>query len=351
MSVFALQDLLSRLLPGGRVVVVTPDVATWREAIGSVPDSIRVDIRTPGEAENAASLYNAAPIDLLVVDGGTRRAADKLLVAWRSRVARDGGIVVLRGAALGDFDALVQVCSTRDAAGFLWCPVFGGDLLGEMALAHQCIGYQLPDYTEFESDDAGPPAAFLNPTPHFAMDDAFFAERLREIVFEKKITCLVETGTNQGKSTAAFAACVERVIGIDIDPECITVATLNCREAARENVRFIQGSSPVILDAILPGLPDETLYFLDAHWGEYWPLRDEILQIAKHKPGCGVIIIHDCRVPDRPFGYDQYGGRVCEYAYVADVLTVWSPSHRIEYNREAAGSGVGILYVFPGVTR
>jgi|GEM_PF-2549671 len=64
---------------------------------------------------------------------------------------------------------------------------------------------------------------------------------------------------------------------------------------------------------------DRCFFYLDAHWNDYWPLRDEITQIRRLKRF--VISIDDFMVPGRPeFGYDSYGSRVCNWGYIADLF-------------------------------
>jgi hypothetical protein len=101
------------------------------------------------------------------------------------------------------------------------------------------------------------------------------------------------------------------------------------------------------LGALGPALPDETLYFLDAHWQEYWPLLDEIKAIRRET---GVIVIHDMKVPGRPeLGFDSYGGKALAYEYVREALRLWSPGHRITYNDRTDGCSHprGTGFVFP----
>jgi hypothetical protein len=93
---------------------------------------------------------------------------------------------------------------------------------------------------------------------------------------------------------------------------------------------------------------DKTLFFLDAHWQSYWPLKDEIRAIS---PGKGIIVIHDAQVPSSDLGYDVWDGHAISYEYLRDVFLQWSDNHVIGYN---AGSTAqfpyrGVLIAFPGI--
>lgn len=50
------------------------------------------------------------------------------------------------------------------------------------------------------------------------------------------------------------------------------------------------------------------LFFLDAHWHDYWPLVDEIAAISSSR-STAIVIVDDFEVPDRPeFSYCVGGG-------------------------------------------
>lgn len=183
----------------------------------------------------------------------------------------------------------------------------------------------------------------------FALDDVYLRERLRQVINENGLTAVVETGLNEGRSTVYFSYMAPRVYGIDIDPVCIEEARRQLDFNNRENVTLLQGHSPDALGFLLQSLPAEkTLFFLDAHWGEPWPLPDEIRAIPKGK---GILVFHDIKVPGKDFGFDgvMYQGKVCEFTYelIKDILTEWSPTHQVEYMRVASGSYRGAAIIYP----
>jgi predicted O-methyltransferase YrrM len=207
----------------------------------------------------------------------------------------------------------------------------------------------------------------------YALEDTILRNRIRQIIHDHKIEVIVETGVNEGRSTVEFG-CMSNdmvVVGIDNDSECLKLTSHKITSAGMANrIALFLGNSPDVLRNIMPLLPDRTLYFLDAHWESYWPLRDEITAI---RSGTGVIAIHDMKVPDHPeLGWDAYRGQPVgtqdiqilsndptiyrvevyqraelDYAYVKEVLTKWSPTHKIEYNEKAECSqprGVGFVF-------
>jgi len=74
------------------------------------------------------------------------------------------------------------------------------------------------------------------------------------------------------------------------------------------------------------------LFYLDAHWEDYWPLRDEIIEIGKtHYDNC-VIVIDDCKVPGRhDIPFDQYKGKECSFEYIQDLLRFVFSGYEIDY--------------------
>jgi hypothetical protein len=176
--------------------------------------------------------------------------------------------------------------------------------------------------------------------PH-ALDDHFLRDRIFQIIGERGIQVIVETGIWKGDSARWFCNMAPRYVGIDANPQCIewTNATLN--RGGRGNFQLFLGDSPQVLRRIMVDLPVEhTFFFLDAHCyphpGAPWPLPNEVRAIPRGK---GVLCFHDFRVPGKDFGVDIYTvdgvEREFNYDLVKDVLTEWSPGHRVEYMQEA----------------
>jgi hypothetical protein len=186
------------------------------------------------------------------------------------------------------------------------------------------------------------------PGPNYALDDFNLRDRLKEIIREHEIVCVVETGLNDGQSTLEFTKMVPFVHGIDHDPKCIEV-TAN-RLAGRLNARLWLGHSPEVLARLMSGLPNNTIFFIDAHWDGECPTLDEIRAIT---PGKGILVFHDFQVPghEHDFGWDhmQVGGVQYEMneAFIRPELLKWSPTYRIEYAKAVSGSKRGFCFVFP----
>lgn len=183
--------------------------------------------------------------------------------------------------------------------------------------------------------------------PPHSLQDTVLRHRIAEIVKERGIKVIVETGLDKGLSTIVFSRIAETVVGIDNHVQAVVDARVNLNKAGVSNATTVLSSSPDALKALGPLLPDETLYFLDAHWQQYWPILDEIRAV---RPGIGVIVIHDMKVPDHPeLGYDSYGGYDLDEGFIRDSLLAWSPTYRVEYNDRAEGVELkrGCGFFFP----
>jgi len=187
--------------------------------------------------------------------------------------------------------------------------------------------------------------ALTNTYGKYALDDTFLKSKFHEIINQYGITTIVETGIHEGRSTLELSYMVSKVIGIEILQEAVDVTKQRLNEHNRTNVDLYVGNSPVILNQIVPTLDaDKCVFFLDAHWEDYWPINDEIKTLPKNK---GIIVVHDFVVPGHPeLGFDSYHNQPFTYDFIKQSLTEWSPTHRVEYNSQANGScrGVGFIY-------
>lgn len=134
------------------------------------------------------------------------------------------------------------------------------------------------------------------------------------------IEVAVETGTWKGYTTRFFSKCFKEVHTAEISEENFQIAKANLSDCS--NVHCHLGSSEKVLHDILPSLKGKkVVFYLDAHWNEYWPLLSELEEIAKtHKDEC-ILVIDDFKVPKRrDISYDKYGRHKCSYEYIQEKL-------------------------------
>lgn len=135
-----------------------------------------------------------------------------------------------------------------------------------------------------------------------------------------QIEAAVETGTNLGNTTALLSLIFDEVHTIEILEDVYNTTKGKLKDI--DNVKCHLGSSEKVLGEILPSLSQKrTLFYLDAHWYSYWPLRDELEQISRtHKDNC-VIVVDDFQVPGRnDIPFDSYGHHSCSLEYIKGKL-------------------------------
>lgn len=121
------------------------------------------------------------------------------------------------------------------------------------------------------------------------------------------ITSCVETGTYHADTTLYFAKVFPNisVYTVELAGEYYRESAWRLRDS--KNVTLIRDSSPRALERLtrehrLGGL---TLIFLDAHWYDYWPILDELRELAPVSKA--IIMIDDFEVPGKEwFQYDVY---------------------------------------------
>jgi len=124
------------------------------------------------------------------------------------------------------------------------------------------------------------------------------------------ITSFVETGTFRGYSTE-FVACRRPQLPVytsEISGDNFAIAQKALADC--KNVTPIKSCSDEFVAKLLAEnkLGSLPLFFLDAHWNDYWPLRKELDHIARAGIPA-VIVIDDFEVPEQPqFGFDIDGG-------------------------------------------
>ena len=164
------------------------------------------------------------------------------------------------------------------------------------------------------------------------------------------LTMALETGTHVGTSTVFFTKVFDQVFTMDINDSFLAQAKVNLKD--QSNVKIVRGNTGTELNKILDDIPKDTKMFiyLDAHWYDYWPLLDEIRQLATRKDIIynSVMVVDDVKVPYRDdIPYDSYKGVALSYDFVKEELDKAFPlGYRIEYFTENPKTR-GKLLIFP----
>lgn len=142
-------------------------------------------------------------------------------------------------------------------------------------------------------------------------------------------TSFVETGTYRGYSSELVAHRHPRLPVFTVELVEATYARAARALKRYRNVTALLGTSNDVVARLIAEkkIGDMPLYYLDAHWQTYWPLRDELRAITE-AGGKATIVIDDFEVPGRPqFGYDIDGGgdrtegQKCNLDYIRPALS------------------------------
>lgn len=177
--------------------------------------------------------------------------------------------------------------------------------------------------------------------------DTFAQAEFIKLQKKYKLKNAVETGTCFGYTTELLAKHYREVRTVEVVEKYLTIAKQN-RLNKYPHVSTLLGDSSVDMPKLLEGLGDDTFIFLDAHWGNHCPLKEELTAIANAgiKP---VIAIHDFVVPDYPeLGYDSINGQPFTYEWLKpEIVAIYGKDYKYYYNSIAVGAKRGIIYIVP----
>jgi predicted O-methyltransferase YrrM len=183
--------------------------------------------------------------------------------------------------------------------------------------------------------------------PPFNSDHHIHREFAR-LAKEFGVQTIVETGTCVGNTTLGMAKMAPYVHTVEIAEKFWKVAEERFKDVP--NITLHRGNSAEVLDRILPSVEPPVMFYLDAHWNDYWPLLDEIRAAAKYGLRDSLIVIHDFQVPGKRWGFDRYKGKALNLQYVKPELDnlYGAGNYHHYYNTQVAGAKRGVLYVTPG---
>lgn len=178
--------------------------------------------------------------------------------------------------------------------------------------------------------------------------DKFIEQEFLNLKHKFDIINAVETGTCLGSTTLFLSNNFQNVYTVEINSEYLHIAKQ--KFLSHKNITTHQGDSVKLLSHIIEGLEGETIFFLDAHWGERCPLLGELACIAaaKIKP---VIAIHDFYVPGSGLGFDSYNGQPLNFSWLEYSLNhIYVPNgFDYYYNSDELSGGAkrGVIYITP----
>jgi hypothetical protein len=143
--------------------------------------------------------------------------------------------------------------------------------------------------------------------------DIHHALEIDYLIKKYNVKKIVETGTNMGDTTEYLAKNYPELEIVTTESVYEFFNFSQKRLKKYLNVSILNESSDIVTS--IEGKENiTTLYYLDAHWGEYWPLKDEIKNIET-----GIICIGDFNIKNNLYGYDSYNGITCDENLIRDT--------------------------------
>ena len=151
--------------------------------------------------------------------------------------------------------------------------------------------------------------------------DIHFALEMDYLIKKHNVDCIIETGTNAGDTTEYLCRSYPdiEIISCEVNKDYFDRATKRLWDYKNVTL-YNKSSQEVVYD--MDDRYDNPIYYLDAHWGEYWPLEDEIENISK-----GVVCVSDFYNPYKQiirqnveYGFDSYNGQDCDIRMLRSLL-------------------------------
>lgn len=147
-------------------------------------------------------------------------------------------------------------------------------------------------------------------------NDKMLQRMVGELIQQFSASCFIETGSYLADTTCFMADKYPRfnILSCELNDEFYNKSRE--RLIKFKNVQLYKQNSPDFIKEIVKDdkLGVCPLFFLDAHWYDYWPLENEI-DLITHNLKQAIIIIHDFQVPGRDdFYFDIGGGGSAEFS-------------------------------------
>lgn len=201
-------------------------------------------------------------------------------------------------------------------------------ILGELSQQHDALSKQHSEIwaaaRRQSADIWHLKKALYFPDQAFSMQglNGQFSKQLiwQEIQSLKGSDFIIETGSYLGATTEFLGRATPRMVTIEINAEYAKIT--RDRTAPLGTVEVLEGSSVNLLPGVLKTIPtgSNPFIYLDAHWYNYLPLRDEIVAIFSTDLD-PIVMIDDFRVEgDEGYGHDHYASGEITREHILDLL-------------------------------
>ena len=154
----------------------------------------------------------------------------------------------------------------------------------------------------------------------------FNGQTFRRTIFQDLVSAfdfdaIIETGTYRGITTKYMAAAGLPVHTVEASTRYLAFARMNFQEFD-STVESQNGDSRQFLEQLgsrktVPGT--QPFIYLDAHWYNDLPLREELEIVQEYWPDA-VVMVDDFAVPGTNYGYDDYGdGKALTMEYLSQL--------------------------------
>ncbi|MFC9472697.1 methyltransferase domain-containing protein [Nocardia sp. NPDC056952] len=170
------------------------------------------------------------------------------------------------------------------------------------------------------------------------------------LVRQYGVSQILETGCCLGDTTDYLARTYPDIAIWTCDIDAAHVEFTSKRLSKYPNVRVEQGDSAELLPrSIAPEcIP---LVYLDAHWGDRWPLVDELNAVER-----GIVVVDDFDIGNPRFGFDVYDGVACDAALIRksrvdiEVVYIGNPRAKYPYPCLQVGRRAGRCFIPVGIS-
>jgi hypothetical protein len=144
--------------------------------------------------------------------------------------------------------------------------------------------------------------------------DIAAATRVDYLIRQYNCDALIETGCHLGDTTEYLSRAYPDKPVLTCDTNKTYVDFVKRRVRHYSNVSVGLADSALFIAEIRDRY-NFPFYYLDAHWDDRWPLRDELNAIT-----CGVICIDDFDIGDPRFAFDKYAEEACDIQMIPEDL-------------------------------
>jgi hypothetical protein len=166
-------------------------------------------------------------------------------------------------------------------------------------------------------------------------------ETLRQIIYACKIDRIIETGTFRGTTAEWFAQFGLPLETVEISERFYVFSRERLKRFPNVEI-FHDSSVPYLSRRISERKADpesHQLFYLDSHWQDHLPLREE-LELIFHNYKRSIVVIDDFKVEDDAgYGFDSYSPeKTISLDY---VQSIGLPGLRFFYPRTASSEETG----------